>query len=136
MESGLRSPNSSSSSILGGALANVGIGWGAGAADSLLIIVGVPSRSEFSREGSSPFATAFSGVILPLITSSCKACPKVCIPRFDPVSITDGNWNVLPSRMRFLTAAVVSMISIAATRPPPIFGIKVCATTPWSDSAS
>ena len=48
----------------------------------------------------------------------------------------EGSWNVLPSRIRFLTADVVVMISRAAIRPPPILGTKVWAMTPWSDSDS
>src|SRR5712691_9113462 len=48
----------------------------------------------------------------------------------------EGIWNVLPSRMRFETAGVVSRISRAATRPPPFFLHSVWAMTPRSDSDS
>ncbi len=40
-----------------------------------------------------------------------------CIPNFFPVWIADGIWWVLPSRIRFETAGVQTMISSAATRP-------------------
>ena len=48
----------------------------------------------------------------------------------------DGIWNVLPSRIRLLTACVAISTSSAATRPPPILRHSVCAMTPFSDSDS
>src|ERR687896_493386 len=54
------------------------------------------------------------------------------MPSFFDVCMIDGIWNVLPSRIRFEMAGVVSRISRAATRPPPIFLQRVCEMTPRS----
>src|SRR5207249_9588686 len=56
------------------------------------------------------------------------------MPSCFDVWMIEGIWNVLPSRMRFEIAGVVSRISRAATRPPPSFLHSVCAITPLSDS--
>ena len=61
---------------------------------------------------------------------------SVCMPRRWPVCITDVIWWSFPSRMRFRTAGVPIRTSHAATRPPPFFLSRVCATTASSDSES
>jgi hypothetical protein len=46
-----------------------------------------------------------------------------------PVWIAEVIWGVLPSRIMLPIAGEENRISIAATRPPPSFGISCCATT-------
>ena len=48
----------------------------------------------------------------------------------------DGIWKVFPSRMRLATLEVAMRISIAATRPPPIFLHRVWVMTPLRLSLS
>ena len=72
----------------------------------------------------------------PASTSSISASFIVTMPSRREVWSTDGSWKVLPSRMRFDTDGVESMISRAATRPPPIFLHSTCEITPFSDSES
>jgi len=57
-----------------------------------------------------------------------QASLSVCIPWDRPTCITEGSWNVFPSRIRLETAPLPSRISMAGTRPPPIFLQSVCAT--------
>ena len=54
-------------------------------------------------------------------TSSISASFSVTMPVLRLVCMIEGIWNVLPSRIRLLTAGMERSTSRAATRPPPIF---------------
>nr|AAA25964.1 ORF 7; putative [Pseudomonas aeruginosa PAO1] len=61
---------------------------------------------------------------------------RVCMPSEPPVWIAEYICATLSSRIRLRIAGVPIMISWAATRPPPIFLIRVCEITDCSDSES
>ncbi len=69
-------------------------------------------------------------------TSASSESFIVTMPAPFDVCMIDGIWKVFPSRMRLDTAELPRRISIAATRPPPIFLQSTCATTPLIDSLS
>src|SRR5690606_33215745 len=105
---------------------------GGGAADGVMNLVSKPPRfRNVSKPAlSTDFEYASSGATTLFLTSSNRLSFSVIMPSALPTCIIDGIWNVLPSRIRLLTALLTMSTSSAAARPPPILRQSVCAMTP------
>ena len=67
-------------------------------------------------------ALAVSKGMTPSRTRRARSWSMVCMPKEEPVCMTLTIWETLASRMRFLTAGVANIRSVATTLPPPIEG--------------